>query len=205
MRRRRQEPSLLTEQELVAAARAGSTDAFGELFERYRPGVVQYLRLRVRGDVCRAEDLAQDTFVKALAHIGGLRDDACFRSWLYAIALRTLLTSERSLKRHPTASIDWMVEGPTTDRRLTCMSAPIEEYADRELLIEAFRSLAPDLQRAFILRHVDGYSNPEIAEIEGVTVSAAQARAHRASRKIGIQLDALIQQSERQLVEVGSR
>lgn len=159
----------------------------------------------MRGDVCRAEDLAQDTFVKALAHVGDLRDDACFRSWLYAIALRTLLTSERDLKRHPTVSIDWMEEGPTTDSRLTCISSPIEEYAERELLIEAFQSLAPDLQRAFMLRFVDGCSNQEIADMEGITASAAQTRAYRASRKIRIRLDALIQQSELQLAEVGSR
>lgn len=97
------------------------------------------------------------------------------------------------------------MEGSTTDRRLPCISAPIEEYADRALLIEAFQSLAPDLQRAFTLRYVDGYSNPEIAEIEGISASATQARTYRANRDIRIQLDGLIQQPERRLVEVRSR
>jgi len=189
----------------VAAARAGSVEAFGELAERYRPELVRFLRRRVRGDTCRAEDLTQDTFVKALAHVGELKDDACFRSWLYTIAHRTLITSERSLKRRPTVSINWMEEGPITDRRLTCMSLPIEDYPDRELLIEAFEALAPELQRAFRLRYVDGYSGPEIGEMEGISASAAQTRAHRANRKMRIQLDTLIQDVERERVEVGSR
>lgn len=205
MRRQRREPSESSEQELVAAARAGSVEAFGELSEHYRSDLVGFMRSRVKGDACRAEDLVQDTFVRAFAHVGGLRDGACFRSWLYVIANRTLFTSERTLNRHPAVSIDWMEEGSATVGRLTCASSPIEGYGDRELLIAAFQTLEPDYQRAFILRHVDGYSNQQIATIEGISSAAAQSRASRANRMMREQLDTLMQESERARVEVGPR
>ena len=81
--------------ELVEAARTGSPYAFGKLVERYQPGILRFLRRKTRGDVCAAEDLAQDTFQHAFIHIGEIREDARFNAWLHTIA-REGMVDERA-------------------------------------------------------------------------------------------------------------
>ena len=98
---------------------------------------------------------------------------------------------ERGHSRHPAVSLDSLQKQDTRNHHLTCHSPDLEAHANRQLLIEAFHSISPALQRAFTLHYIEGYSHAEVASIERITPSAAQSRAYRASREIRIILDEL--------------
>lgn len=184
-----------SDRELVAAACDGSVDAFGELFERYRPSIFRFFRHRVGNEVERAEDLTQETFLLALAHLQDLHDRAKFKSWLYTIARTTLLMNVRRRNRRPCVSLDQLLEQDSTSLRFGTGSKSIEGFANRELLAEVLQSLTPTAYRAFMMHYVAGYSIIEIAEVEKVTPAAAQSRSCRAKRELEMKLDVLLQQS----------
>ena len=70
-------------------------NAFGELVRRYQSDVRQFLRRLTRDDAARADDLAQETFVKAYRSLRQFHGDAKFSSWLYRIAHRSFLNDLR--------------------------------------------------------------------------------------------------------------
>ena len=89
--------------ELILQARSGCPDAFAGLVERYSPPVFHYL-YRMIGHVQDAEDLTQETFLKAHRSLGSFRSAQAFPSWLFTIARRTALNHLRS--RRPTEEVD---------------------------------------------------------------------------------------------------
>src|SRR5262245_55731765 len=86
-----------SDDDLMAAFRAGRREAFDELFERYREPVWGYFRRRA-GDPARAEELAQDVFVAVLDGARRYEPRGAFRSYLFGIAFRTLGTERRVLR-----------------------------------------------------------------------------------------------------------
>ena len=83
--------------DLVALARAGDPVAFERLFERYHTPVLNYLH-RMVGDRALAEDLTQDSFVKAYRALPNTRPDLAFKAWLYRIATNTAISHLRRKK-----------------------------------------------------------------------------------------------------------
>ena len=88
----------MTDLELVARARDGDTDAFGELVERHRVAVYRAARAAV-GSPEEADEVTQDALVSAYGRLAQFRGDASFRTWLLAIAWRAALTRRRRLVR----------------------------------------------------------------------------------------------------------
>src|SRR5690606_15536685 len=86
--------------------------AFGELVKRHQSAVRNLLRRLTHGDHARADDLAQETFLKAHRHITRYRGDAAFSSWLYRIAYHTFLNDQRS--RRETVAFDESHASATT-------------------------------------------------------------------------------------------
>ena len=84
----------VTEDELVAAARAGSASAFGELVERHQ-GAVYRAALAALGSAADAEDVAQEALVLAFRRLGQFRGDASVRTWMVSIAWRLSLSRRR--------------------------------------------------------------------------------------------------------------
>jgi RNA polymerase sigma-70 factor (ECF subfamily) len=127
-----------------------------------------------------AEDVVQETFVRAWRAIDSLSDPESTRPWLLAIARREhARLYER--KRHSTVSLDDLIL--TDDSALA--SAPSEDHSD---VGAAIASLDPDYRKPLILQTLMGYSTEEIATHMGLTRSAVLSRLHRARQKLRVAL-----------------
>jgi RNA polymerase sigma factor (sigma-70 family) len=132
---------------LVAAAKAGSPQAFSRLVARHQQAVRAFLR-RACGDAALADDLAQETFLAAWSQIGRFDGRSTFRSWLCGIAYRKRLGDRRSTMRSLRRDGDWaqaqalsIAEGAGHEDRLALQSAmtalPLEQRAAVALCLAA--------------------------------------------------------------------
>lgn len=125
-----------------------------------------------------ALDLVQDAFVKAHARLDQCREPDKARSWLFRIFRNTMLDWAKNVRRTEVPLLD--VEEPAGEEDFA------ERHALREAIGAALASLPPILREAFLLRHELGHSYEEIAELAGISLSAAKmrvARAHAALRE----------------------
>lgn len=177
----------LREEEWVRRARSGDLDAFNRLVDLHSAPVFALVK-RIVCDEGIAEELTQDTFVKAYRGLGGFREQAAFSTWLYRIALnhvRDYLASRRARQQE----LETSMEDPAISR-FEFASAdpnPEERVCESEmwdLFRRAVHRLELRLLEAFLLRHQHGLSYREIAEILRVSVANAKVRVHRARKQI---------------------
>lgn len=180
----------LTDGELAAAARLGDKDAYAVLYRRYLPPVYDFL-VRMTRDQALAEDLAQDTFVRAMQRLDQLDDPGRFRSWLYTIArnqaLNRMEREKRSTPSDPTPS----EESPSPllsildpDR----FSDPEEAARAAEVAELVWEAASALDQRTYTvldltLRH--GLESAEIAEVMGVSKGNASVMVNRMKERAG--------------------
>ena len=156
---------------------AASERDFAALVWRHQNALYRYGRgLGLDHDT--ALDLVQDAFVKAHARLDQCREPDKARSWLFRIFRNTMLDWARNVRRTEVPLLD--VEEPAGEEDFA------ERHALREAIGAALASLPPILREAFLLRHELGHSYEEIAELAGISLSAAKmrvARAHAALRE----------------------
>jgi RNA polymerase sigma-70 factor, ECF subfamily len=158
---------------LVERARAGDQAAFAQLFERYHAPILNYLH-RMVGDRALAEDLTQDTFIKAYNALSRTKPDLAFKAWLYRIATNTAISHLRRGK-----IIKWLPF--VTDRETP--DEHIEKSVTRKMDInEALAKLPQHYSTALLLRHYQGLSLAETAQALDVTENAAKLRLFRARK-----------------------
>jgi RNA polymerase sigma factor (sigma-70 family) len=138
------------DEELVAAARAGSTSAFARLVERHQQPLRAFLR-RTCGDWAQADDLAQEAFLEAWSKIGRLQAGGSVRAWLCGIGYNKHLTALRSRGRDRAREAAYEAEKPPssgtmTDERLTLEAAMSELPADQRACVAL--CLAADFSHA---------------------------------------------------------
>lgn len=156
------------------AAQKGDRRAFGVLVERHQSAVRRFLLGQTMGDSQLADDLAQDTFVKAWLHIGQYRAEAGFRTWLFRIAYNVLYDYRRH--ERPTSDID----DPTLKVRPDHPGSTGEKLD----LQEAFRVLN-DMERTCItLQLVNGESIERIALITGQAEGTIKSQLSRGKKKL---------------------
>lgn len=170
--------------QLVAAARARDPRAWDTLLKRHQVALHAYVAELVR-DRHLALDLVQETFVAAVRHIGSLRDDAKFASWLFGIAHQKCVQQFRKTRRHGEFFAD--ADAPRED--LTADDGPDpREQLVREEQTAAFFALVEQLpvaQRSALLLHVlEDFSLEDIAEIAAVPVGTVKSRLHHARRAL---------------------
>ncbi len=125
------------------------------------------------------KDLYQEILLQAWKGYPSFRGDAKFSTWLYRISLNTILTAQRKQNR-----IDY--RDTVEDASLTEESDPVKNE-DKRLLRQAVRRL-PEIERAIVTLHFDGYSNPEIAEMMGISINNATVKLHRIKNQLITQL-----------------
>ena len=163
------------------ASTSGTVDA-GVLFETYHDRIYRYVLGFVRNPA-EAEDLTQDTFLRAHRYGDSLRDPEVVRGWLYRIATHVCL--DRLRQRKPLVSLD-SDEGE--DRGKTPVSespSPLDvsERKETSACVQRCLDFLPDKYRAVILLHeAHSLTAPEIANLLGVTVATVKIRLHRARR-----------------------
>ncbi|MFA6289101.1 MAG: sigma-70 family RNA polymerase sigma factor [Opitutaceae bacterium] len=164
----------------VAQARAGDSAAWDRLLRRYQLPLFAFVHELVRHEAT-SFDLVQATFVRAVRHIGTLRDDARFGSWLFGIAHQLCVQHWRRSGR----------EQPLGD---LLEAAADENVPDpRDLVLRAEQGAAllalvdelPPPQRAVLVLHVlDEFSLDEIAAITGAPLGTVKSRLHHAKRAL---------------------
>jgi RNA polymerase sigma-70 factor, ECF subfamily len=176
----------------LARARRGDSEAFRELVERHSRSVFR-LAFRMTGNEHDAEDVVQDSFLRAYKQLGRFESRANFGTWLYRITANCAVDLMRSRQaRHDVSrgeSLDADVhqpaaESPGPDRM--AQSAEIERTVQG-----ALGSLSPLERAAFTLRHYEGRSIDEIATTLGLGTSAAKHSVFRAVKKLRLALEPL--------------
>ncbi len=158
---------------LVERARAGDSTAFAMLFEQYHAPILNYLH-RMVSDRALAEDLTQDTFIKAYNALAKTKPDLAFKAWLYRIATNTAISHLRRGK-----VIRWLPF--LTDRETS--DELIERSVTRSTDInEALGKLPKHYASALLLRHYQGLSLAETAQALDITENAAKLRLFRARK-----------------------
>jgi RNA polymerase sigma-70 factor (ECF subfamily) len=159
---------------LVRLAKEGSREAFGRILEAFRLAIVS-LAYQVTGSREDAEDVAQETFLRAFRHIAEYREESKFFSWLYRIAVNAALDRVRRGRVVPTALRE--------DLSLWVDDEEDEAARDRRVMIwMALDRLPPDQRAALVLRELHGLSYVEIGRILGITPGAVGWRI-RAARQ----------------------
>jgi RNA polymerase sigma-70 factor (ECF subfamily) len=163
----------LDDNNLVERARAGDQTAFALLFEQYHAPILNYLH-RMVYDRALAEDLTQDTFIKAYNALPRTKPDLAFKAWLYRIATNTAISHLRRGK-----IIKWLPF--LTDREHP--DEAIERSVTRSTDInEALSKLPQHYASALLLRHYQGLSLAETAQALDITENAAKLRLFRARK-----------------------
>jgi len=154
----------------VTRARTGDEAAFRWLLGRYRTRVVRLAAhvLRHGGD---AEDVAQETFVRAFRRLPSFRGQGRFSAWLFQITVRLCLDRRRSAH--------W--EREVSEDAALPESASSSDPPDTRLLIEALLArLSPPMRAALVLRELEGLDYDEIADTLQIPVGTVRSRLHSA-------------------------
>lgn len=157
---------------LVRAAQAGDRGAFEQLYRRH-VARVHAICLRLSADATVAEELTQDTFVRAWQRLDALRSDA-FGAWVRRVAARVALDDRRSHQRRLARVVPDGQPGATAGTSSSPGTA-----LDLE---RAVRGLPPKARHVFVLREIEGLTHQEIAELCGVTAGTSKAQLHRARK-----------------------
>lgn len=168
--------SLLSDAEAVGRVRNGDRDAYRVLVQRYQDTLYRYAYSMTRqGDV--ASDLVQSSFVKAYVQIERLRDPENFGGWVYRMLVNGCKDWLKS-KRRKDVSLE---DGPPLAMPHTeSPEGELERTELRRTLQDALARLNDEQREAFVLKHVEGRSYEEIAEMLDVSVPALKMRVHRA-------------------------
>lgn len=177
--------------ELVGAAREGDRKAFEDLV-RLTHADTFTLAWRLMGNQEDADDVVQETYLRAWRGIGKFRGDAQFSTWLYRITANVAATHARRRQRHRSELLDEAHE-PVEERVEARPEAAAESRELLDRLGAAVAGLPPRLRALVVLKDVYGLPHEEIAEELGITVSAAKVRLHRARRRLR---DVLYEQGE---------
>ena len=170
--------------ELVKRVQSGDKQAFGVLMERYQSRILHVLTpfLKNRAD---AEDVAQDTFIRAYRALANFKGDSAFYTWLYRIAINTAknyLTAKKV--RPPSGDIDMADVGESAfDVKLRDEESPDQLLHRDEIESAVYKAMAelPDEQRtALMLREIDGMSYEDIAITTECPIGTVRSRIFRA-------------------------
>ncbi len=176
------------DEEAIDRVLAGDRDAFAVLVDRHGARVHAVI-LRMVGDPAAAEDLAQETLVKAYANLGSFRRGAAFSTWLHAIAVnqvRSEFRRRKSLKGRAPLSLDAgsgedgeRTGPPEPESREPGPSADAERVEEAAAVHRALATLDEEYREAVVLRDLEGLSYEEIAAATGVPVGTVRSRIHR--------------------------
>jgi RNA polymerase sigma-70 factor, ECF subfamily len=186
------DPTLATDQDVVAWAREGHERAYRELVRRYERPVFSIVYRMVR-DRELAEDLTQDTFIKVLNALDRYNPNYKFSSWIFKIAnnatidhLRKKELNTLSLEGSPQATTQNQIDA-TVIQIQSSAESPLEELQARELgteIEQAISALRPEYQSCIILRHIEGRPYEEIAQILDLPLGTVKTYIHRARHEL---------------------
>ncbi len=188
---------------LATEAKQGDKGAFTQLVNRYAQRVFRVARHITKNDQ-DAEDVLQDTFLKAYSRLGQFEGNAKFYTWIVRVAVNEALMRIRRGKNRVTVSLDQELE--TSDgaiqRELPAETESPEESLSRtelrESLTQAIDSLSEIYRPVFVLRDVEGLSTEETAEMLNISLPAVKSRLLRARLQLRQKLRRFLKKDDRQ-------
>lgn len=174
-----------TDEQLVRKSQQDDERAFGELVSRYESKVYS-LALKMLRNPEDAEDVLQDTFLRAYRGIKSFKGNSTFSTWIYRITANSALMRLRK-RQLPTVSIDDADEREAPINIADWAPGPVEQMLNQETqaaMTEAIDALPPEFRQVFVLRDIEELSNAEVAEVLDISVAAVKSRLHRARLKV---------------------
>jgi RNA polymerase sigma-70 factor (ECF subfamily) len=170
---------------LIRRAQSGDEHAFASLYQLHRKRVYSVC-LQMTKDVADAEDLTQDAFLQVFRSIGSFRGDSAFSTWLYRIAVNTVLMKLRRRKSPPLVSLDEPVsaETPSLKRDIGKADPALSGAIDRIALRRAVEELPAGCRQIFDLHEVKGYQHHEIAQLLQCSIGNSKSQLHKAKMKM---------------------
>ena len=168
--------------DVLAAAKAGDSDAFAALWRDTNPPLLRYLRLL---DPAAAEDLAAETWLHV---VRGLRtfsgDEPAWRAWVLTIARRRGVDDLRRKIRQPTSPLGWPPGGEGVDAAAEDTADVVVGNLDTRAALELVATLPPLQAEVILLRVVAGLPVDKVADIVGRSPGAVRVAAHRGLRTL---------------------
>lgn len=179
------EAGVFDESGLLAKAREGDLAAFSELVSRYSRKIYRLAKHITQNDT-DAEDVLQETFLKAFEHLRDFHGQSKFYTWIVRIAVNESLMKLRKRKSDRTVPLDEPLDTgeDTVIREIAVWDEDPEQQYSREemarILDEAVQTLKPAFRTVFVLRDIEELSTEETAEALGISVPAVKSRLLRA-------------------------
>ena len=176
------------DRELIACLRTGDNSCYETLVRRFGPGVLSTARRYLRSDA-DAADCFQDTFLAVYQNINKFEQRSSIGTWVRGIAINQCLMRIRAKGRRREESIEHMlpVFDENGDRmpsvpshKTSTVVESIDASQTKNIVREKINKLPDTYRVMLLLRDIDGYSTKEAAVIQGISVTAAKTRLHRA-------------------------
>jgi RNA polymerase sigma-70 factor (ECF subfamily) len=195
------EAGVTTEREcdqlLVERVRDGDKQAFDLLVAKYQRRLMRLLS-RIVHDPAEAEDVVQETFIKAYRALRHFRGDSAFYTWLYRIGINTAKNFLATQGRRTPTSTDAdaeQAEGFNDGEHLRDINTPESMLASKQIaqtVNAAMDALPVDLRTAIALREIEGLSYEEISDIMACPIGTVRSRIFRAREVIAEKLKPLL-------------
>ena len=169
--------SRVRDQELIGRVLAGDPSAERALYDAHVDRVFR-LVYRMAGDLDRAQDYTQETFIKAFSRLGEFRGEAALSTWLGSIAISITLNGLRKVKRAMEREV--VLDDALTITRTTPAAEP--DLKDR--LAKAIDELPEGYRMVFVMHDVEGYTHEEISRSLGVHPGTSKAQLFRARARL---------------------
>ena len=188
------------DEELVLRVQQGDKSAFDFLVIKYQHKIIQLVNRYVK-DPSEAQDVAQETFIKAYRALGNFRGDSAFYTWLYRIAINT---AKNYLVSRSRRSSDYQVDIQDAEAlenapQLQGMETPERLLLNQEIIDTikiAIDKLPEEMRTAIMLREFEGMSYEEIAEAMDCPVGTVRSRIFRAREAIDNKLNPLLEHGD---------
>ena len=187
-----------TDAELMARAGAGDAPAFGQIVDRHKDGLVGYLS-RLTGDRERAEELAQETFLRVFQHVDRYRENGHFAAYLFKIATNLLRSDARKERRRHSLAHMVSTPGDELDRSAAVgavngahAAGPDAIAMNSELqrqLSAAISALPIHYRVPLVLHDVEDWTYDEIARVTGSKEGTIKSRISRGRKQLRKRLE----------------
>jgi RNA polymerase sigma-70 factor, ECF subfamily len=175
----------LADADLVQRAQQGDVDAFAALFNANKTKIFP-LCLRMTSKLAEAEDLNQEAFLLAFRKLGTFRGDSALSTWLYRVAVNTVLMHfrKRGMRLREQSLDDINNHDSGVQREYGEADARLASAVDRIALTRAIKVLPPGYRTVFLLHEVNGYEHQEIARILRCSIGNSKSQLHKAKMKM---------------------